>query len=132
MTKKFILIGLIFVTIAIILGAIGAHYLENIGILQEQISSFEVGVRYLFYNGLGALAIAGIASHFDFELRAQYRAILWGAVLFSGSIFLLVLTPVWGLEINRFLGPVTPIGGLILIFGWLTLTVKFIRTFRTE
>ncbi|MGM0478953.1 MAG: DUF423 domain-containing protein [Bacteroidota bacterium] len=132
MTKKFILIGLLFVTIAIMLGAIGAHYLERIGIEGEQINSFEVGVRYLFYSGVGALAIAGVASHFDFELRAQYRAILWGTVLFSGSIFLLVLTPVWGWEIQHVLGPVTPVGGLILIFGWLTLTVKFIRTFTAE
>lgn len=129
--KKFILVGLIFIVLGIVLGAMGAHYLKTIGIEKEQIESFSTGTNYLFYNGIGALAIAGIAHKFDFEISFQFNAIMWGTILFSGSIFGLVLLPAAGIEINKFIGPVTPIGGLIMIFGWLTLLFKFIRTYKS-
>lgn len=128
--KKFILIGLIFIVLGIILGAMGAHYLETIGIAKEKIESFATGTNYLFYNGIGAIAIAAIAHKLDFEIMIIFRALLWGTVLFSGSIFALVLLPVAGLDINKFIGPITPIGGLIMIFGWSTLLVKYIRTYK--
>ena len=129
--RKFILVGLIFVLISIILGAIGAHYIEKLGLVGDDLESFNTGVRYLFYNGLGMLVIAALEDKFDFNLKSHYRSILWGTVLFSLSIFLLVLLPAAGLEINKFIGPITPIGGLVMIYGWFTLLVKFIRTYRT-
>jgi|SRR5690554_654533 len=129
--KKFILVGLIFIVLGIILGAMGAHYLETIGIVEQQIESFKVGSSYLFYNGLGLLAIAGISHKFDFELIAPFRSIVWGTILFSGSIFCLVLLPAAGLEVNKFVGPITPIGGIIMIFGWLVLLIKYLRTYKT-
>jgi uncharacterized membrane protein YgdD (TMEM256/DUF423 family) len=129
--KKFILIGLIFIVLGIMLGAMGAHYLETIGITDGQIKSFSVGTSYLFYNGLGMLAIAGISDKFDFELMAPFRSITWGTILFSGSIFGLVLLPVAGIEVNKFLGPITPIGGVVMIFGWLVLLIKYLRTYKT-
>lgn len=129
--KKFILVGLIFIVLGIILGAMGAHYLETIGIAEEKIDSFSTGTSYLFYNGIGALALAGVVHKFDFETSLQYNLIVWGTILFSGSIFGLVLLPVAGIEINKFIGPVTPIGGMIMIFGWLTLLIKFIRTYKS-
>lgn len=132
MGKKFVLIGLIFVLLSIILGALGAHYIEKLGVEQDQLDSFETGVRYLFYNGLGALAIAGIEKRFDFTLKIHYRSILWGTVMFSGSIFGLVLLPQMGLSINKYIGPITPLGGLIMIFGWFTLLVKYLRSYRSE
>jgi uncharacterized membrane protein YgdD (TMEM256/DUF423 family) len=129
--KKFILIGLIFIVLGIVLGAIGAHYLETIGIPDDQIDSFTTGTSYLLYNGLGSIAIGGIAHKFDFELTTHYRAILWGTILFSGSIFALVLLPVAGIEINKFIGPITPIGGLVMIFGWLSMLIKYLRTYKS-
>lgn len=130
--RKFVLIGLIFVLISIILGALGAHYIEKIGVEVDQLHSYNTGVRYLFYNGLGALAIAALEERFDFNLKLHYRSILWGTVLFSGSIFLLVLLPIAGVEINNYVGPITPIGGLIMIYGWFTFTVKYIRSYRIQ
>lgn len=130
--RKFVLIGLIFVLISIILGALGAHYIEKIGVEGDQLDSYNTGVRYLFYNGLGSLVIAALEERFDFNLKLHYRSILWGTVLFSGSIFLLVLLPIAGVEINNYVGPITPIGGLIMIYGWFTLTVKYIRSYRIQ
>lgn len=128
--KKFILVGLIFIVLGIMLGALGAHYLEKIGVEEDQINSFATGTSYLLYNGLGALAIAGVSHKFDFNLRLHYKAILLGTILFSGSIFALVICPVLGFDINKFIGPITPIGGLILILGWFTLLIKYLRTYK--
>lgn len=129
--KKIILIGLIFILLGIVLGAMGAHYLETIGISEEKINSFSVGNTYLFYNGLGLLVIASLSEKFDFELIAPFRSIVWGTILFSGSIFSLVLLPVIGIDINKFLGPITPIGGVVMIFGWLILLIKHLATYKT-
>lgn len=127
MVKKLILVGIIFVFIGILLGAFAAHGLKSAGVAQDQISSFDVGVRYLFITGLGFLAIAGIREHLDFLMKLHFRSIFWGTILFSGSIFLLVLLPLAGISV-KYLGPVTPIGGVLMILGWFTLLVKYVRT----
>lgn len=127
-----ILCAIIFILIAIILGAFASHGLKSLGIPPEKISSFETGVRYLFYNGLGLMAVAGVFGRFEFSVRPFYRAILWGTILFSGSIFALVLMPVFNLDLGKYIGPVTPVGGGIIIFGWFVLLAKFLRTYTTE
>lgn len=132
MSQKLFLAGLIFIFISITLGAFAAHGLESMNIATDQIDSFEVGVRYLFYNGLGMMAIAGFHDKLDFTLKPQYRGILWGTIIFSSSIFGLVLLPQLNIDINKILGPVTPIGGLIMIFGWFTLMVKYMRTYASQ
>lgn len=130
--KKFILVGLLFVLFSIILGALGAHYIEKLGVVGEDLDTFDTGVRYMFYNGLGMLAIAALEHKFDFSLKLHFRAILWGTVLFSVSIFCLVLLPKAGIHINKYLGPITPIGGLVMIYGWFVLLVMYVRTYRSE
>ena len=125
--RKLIIFGLLFVLLSIVFGAMGAHYIEKIGVDSQGLKTFDTGVRYMFYNGIGMLVIAALSDRFDFTLKSNYRAILWGTVFFSFSIFLLVLLPVMGVELNKFIGPITPIGGLIMIFGWFSLLVKYIR-----
>lgn len=132
MSQKLILAGLIFIFISIVLGAFAAHGLESMNVATEQIDSFNVGVDYLLYNGLGMLAISGIYDKLDFTLKPQYRGILWGTIIFSSSIFGLVLLPQINIDINKILGPITPIGGLIMIFGWFTLMVKYMRTYASQ
>lgn len=128
--KKLIVVGLIYVTLGIILGAMGAHYLETIGVEPAKIESFKTGVTYLFYNGIGVLALAGINNEFDFDITINYRFILYGSIMFSASIFLLVLLPVMGMEVGKFLGPITPLGGVFMIIGWGTLLVRFLATYK--
>ena len=128
MKKKLILSGLIFIILSIILGAYAAHGLENAGVASKQINSFETGVRYLFISGISFLAWVGLRPHLDFEFQLSYRFVMWGTILFSGSIFLLVLTPLFNLSYNHILGPITPIGGFLMILGWFILLVKYIRT----
>lgn len=128
MEKKLISIGLGFLTVAIMLGAFAAHGLETLKVEAEKIRSFETGVRYLFYTSFGLMILSQLMQRFDFEIKTQYRQILWGTVLFSVSIFLLVLFPALGCEKPTYLGPVTPLGGVLMILGWGGIFVKYIRT----
>lgn len=127
--KKLILTGLIYIPIGIILGAIAAHSLKAHDVSPERIDSFNTAVKYLMYNGIGLLALAGISNKLDFTLRESFRLILLGSILFSGSIIALVLLPLIGINISGILGPITPIGGGILILGWFIILFNFIRTY---
>jgi uncharacterized membrane protein YgdD (TMEM256/DUF423 family) len=128
MDKKFISVGIAFVFLGILLGAFASHGLKGMGIDADGIDSFEVGVRYLVITGISFLALAGITEKFDFELKLNFRSIMWGTILFSGSIFILVLSPpLFDVSLTKYLWFVTPFGGLIMILGWFTLFVKHIR-----
>ncbi len=127
MTRKLIITGLVFFVLGILLGAFGAHGLKSMNAPSDQLMSFETGIRYLYYNGIGMLAIAGVREKMDFSLNFNYRMILWGTIIFSFSIFLLVLGNVMDDDLFSFLGPITPIGGILMIVGWFGLLVKYIR-----
>lgn len=117
--------GSIFGILAIILGAFGAHAFKKI-LSPERIASFEVGVRYQMYSAL-TLLIIGL--HLDFNFYAARLAvygILIGTILFSCSIYLLSFSEYWNKNF-KFLGPITPLGGLFMIIGWISLLLSFIN-----
>jgi uncharacterized membrane protein YgdD (TMEM256/DUF423 family) len=99
---------------AVALGAFGAHGLKS-RLTPEMLAVFEVGVRYQFYHGLALLALGlgvGVLSGSNW-LRYAGRCWILGTVVFSGSLYLLALTDI------RWLGAITPIGGVAFILGWL-------------
>jgi len=102
--------------LAIILGAFGAHALKKI-LSAEKLASFEVGVRYQTYSAL-FLILIGYNANFDVSLlRWSYYLVTVGTILFSFSIYFLSLSEY--LKKNfKFLGPITPLGGLLMILGW--------------
>lgn len=109
----------------VILGALGAHALEKV-LPAESLESFITGVRYQMYHALALLALAFAPK----EMRAvKTVATLWiiGTVLFSLSIYLLSTSSITGTALS-WLGPVTPVGGLLLITGWIVL---FINSWRS-
>lgn len=116
MEKKILITALVFGFISIILGAFGAHALKKVlGV--EQLNSFEVGVRYMMYHALFLLFI-GITSYLlPGQKNVIYNLTLFGTLFFSGSIFLLSCQTIFGVNL-KFLGPITPIGGLLLISAW--------------
>lgn len=117
-------IALIF--LAIVLGAFGAHALKELVTL-EKLNSFETGVRYQMFGGLALLILGLNADRFSFSLRPFFRLNLIGILLFSLSIYLLALQEVIGVSL-RFLGPVTPLGGLLLIVSWALLFFQLFRS----
>lgn len=105
------------------LGAFGAHGLRAILPLQEM-TIFETAVRYHLFHTLAllgtALAMQAFPGH-RVGLRRVAMAFTFGIIVFSGSLYVLVMTD------QRWLGAVTPVGGLALIGGWVGLAVVFLR-----
>ena len=111
---------------AIILGAFGAHALKNY-LTPEQLISFETGVKYQMYHALFLLFL-GLSAVFltDKTKKLMYWLVVLGVTFFSGSIYLLTTKNVTGIDF-KFLGPITPIGGTLLITAWGILLVKVLN-----
>lgn len=111
---------------AIILGAFGAHALKNY-LTPEQLISFETGVKYQMYHALFLLFL-GLSAVFltDKTKKLMYWLVVLGVTFFSGSIYLLTTKNVTGIDF-KFLGPITPIGGTLLITAWGILFVKVLN-----
>lgn len=125
--RKWIAFAAFSAAIAVILGALGAHALKTT-LPEAQLASFETAVRYHIYHALAIL----LTSIIGLQLKVSLQVTLWlfaiGTLLFSGSIYLLATIPLHGLEELRALGPVTPIGGVLLIAGWVGLAVTSMRS----
>jgi len=105
--------------LAVVLGAFGAHALKEV-LTPEQLISFETGVRYQMYHALVLILLFIISlkvNHVFFNRAAQF--IFWGVLLFSGSIYLLTIKNILGIEFLKYVAPITPIGGGLIIVGWL-------------
>lgn len=110
--------------LAIILGAFGAHALKK-KLSSELLQSFEVGVRYQMYHAIVLLVLA-FNLNFDQKLDTYIvNCFVYGTLLFSFSIYGLCLSAAQGKKM-RFLGPITPIGGLLLTIGWALLLYSFV------
>lgn len=125
MEKKFYVIGALLLASGIILGAFGAHGLEG-KILPENIDSYEVGVRFQMYHGLAFLILGTIVRRVDFSMKSVLGLLLVGTVLFSVSIYFLSIQSMLGMSL-KFLGPITPLGGSLMIVGWVVFLVNLLR-----
>lgn len=110
----------------VVLGAFGAHLLEK-SLSEAQLASFETGLRYQFYHVFFLIFLSLIPRIEEKDKNKITLLISVGILLFSGSIYLLNLQDVLGLNLS-FLGPVTPIGGSLLIFAWFYTAYK-IKTY---
>ena len=122
MDKTFFAAGAILGALAVALGAFGAHGLKPV-LTPDMLANFETGVRYHMYHALALIAAALLAGRFP-----ESRLPVWGGwlfvagiVFFSGSLYLMAFTGM------RWLGAITPIGGVAMIAGWLCLAVAALR-----
>ena len=102
--------------LAVIFGAFGAHALKKL-LNQEQLKSFETGVKYQMYH---AIVLLLVGFNFNLETASEkfmVYSFIVGILLFSFSIYGLVISSAKNKKL-RFLGPITPLGGLFLIIGW--------------
>ena len=113
--------------LAVILGAFGAHALKT-RLAEAALQTFETGVRYQMYHAFAILVAVWLADrlHSGLPLAAGWL-FLGGVMLFSGSLYLLATRTLLGLESWTWLGPVTPLGGLCFISGWIVLAVAALR-----
>ena len=116
MTQFTLLFASILGGLAVVFGAFGAHALKKI-LSEEQLKSFETGVKYQMYHAI-VLLIVGF--NFNLETASEKYMVysfMAGVILFSFSIYGLVISSAKNKKLT-FLGPVTPLGGLLLIVGW--------------
>ena len=118
------IIGTVFCLLSVILGAFGSHYLKN-KMTQTEIQSFEIGVKYLIYHGLSLLIISQL--YLDITIWISVL-ITVGTILFSFSIFFLSTQTLFNKNL-KILGPITPLGGLLIIIGWFLLLLEFLAPY---
>ena len=127
MNVKFVITGIILIIIGIVLGAFGAHGLKaQLVNFPEKLESFETGVKYQMYSGFTFLIIGLNASKFTFSLKNIFVFWFLGVLLFSGSIYFLSIQPILKVSLS-FLGPITPIGGGLIITGWILLLIRLLK-----
>ena len=115
MDRLFFALGCLSGFLGVALGAFGAHALKG-RLDVELLATFEVGVRYQMYHALALLAVGWAYTRWPGTLvNASGWLFVAGSVIFSGSLYALSLSGV------RWLGAITPIGGLGLLAGWLCL-----------
>lgn len=112
MTRFFLGSGAVLAGIAVLFGAFAAHTLEG-RVTPERLAVFETGARYQMLHALGLLVLAWATTQWPiWQVTWAGYAFLTGIALFSGSLYLLVLTD------TGWLGAVTPFGGAAFITGW--------------
>lgn len=126
MNKRIILTAASFAVLAVILGAFGAHGLKNI-IASNQLETWQKGVEYQFYHTFAILYLSTFARYKNKLIALSFLFFTLGILLFSGSLYLLAIKDAYGLSFAQFLGPVTPIGGLCFIIGWVCLFLAALK-----
>ena len=119
--KTILLTGGIFMALAVLLGAFGAHALKQ-SLSPEMLAVYKTGVEYQFYHALGLLLIGLVGFH----IKSKYLSwaglfITFGIILFSGSLYVL------GLSGIKAIGAITPVGGLSFVAGWACLLIGILK-----
>jgi uncharacterized membrane protein YgdD (TMEM256/DUF423 family) len=123
MDRTFFITGSILAGLAVLLGAFGAHGLRNM-VAPELIDTWEKAVRYQMYHALAMLLLAWAITHWPESANLWSMGgwlFLVGTILFSGSLYLLVLSGM------KWLGAITPLGGVAFGVGWLLLLIAVWR-----
>lgn len=111
-------IGGILGGLSVMLGAFGAHSLKA-SLTEKSLATFQTGVQYQFMHSLALILVGILAMQFPDEHQKKIQRPGWffaaGILLFSGSLYSLALGG------PRWLGPVTPLGGLSFMIGWILL-----------
>jgi uncharacterized membrane protein YgdD (TMEM256/DUF423 family) len=122
MQKLFLLLGSIAMALAVSLGAFGAHGLKE-KISSDMLEIFQTGVTYHFYHALGLLAVGFLAQQLPDNSMIKWAGWLMvaGIIIFSGSLYTLSISGI------RWLGAITPLGGLCFIASWLIFALAIWR-----
>ena len=127
MNKKFLITGSLFAALAVALGAFGAHGLEKLTTDDKILKGFQTATQYQLYHALALLAVAIIYEKYPVRsVRLSGDLFIWGIVFFSGSLYLITALKISESDFVKFAGPVTPIGGVFFIAGWILLLLAFI------
>ena len=123
MSRRIILTASLSGAIAVIFGAFGAHSLKQV-LDTAGLEIWAKGVEYQFYHTFALLFLSLLATGSDKLLKWSYVFFTLGIVFFSGSLYLLATRKLLNIGFLDYIGPVTPVGGLCFILGWILLFVS--------
>jgi len=128
MHKSTLIAGTIFAGLSVALGAFGSHGLQMITQDEKIIRGYHTAVQYQFWHAL-ALVFTGILFERLDAGMAKWTArfFIAGIILFSGSLYLLTFLKIQGSSLTKITGPLTPLGGLLFIAGWLLLLAALLK-----
>ena len=126
MNKRIVSTAAVFGLIAVILGAFGAHTLkERIGV--AELATWAKGVEYQFYHVFALLFLATLGKLHSKFVGYAYWFFSFGILFFSGSLYLLSTREISHIQALNFIGPITPLGGLFFILGWVMLLIAALK-----
>ena len=130
--NKLILIGILG-AVAVSLGALGAHFLKSkleTGLITtEQLNGFDTAVKYQMYHVIGMLLLIVLNKLYPNKFFGwAYNLFFLGIILFSGSLYFLCTRNLLGAEWLKVLGPITPLGGICFVLGWLCLCLTMLKS----
>ncbi|WPU96791.1 DUF423 domain-containing protein [Mucilaginibacter sabulilitoris] len=126
MNKQIIITASLFGMLAVITGAFGAHGLKAL-LPDSQLEVWHTAVQYNFYHVFALLFLSTFARFKNRLITLSYYFFTFGIVCFSGSLYLLSCRSILGWDWLLALGPITPLGGLLFILGWLMLALAAFR-----
>lgn len=126
MNKRIIIFASLFGIMAVILGAFGAHGLKKL-ITADQLDVWHTAVQYHFYHTLALLFLSTFSRFRSRAINLASWLFTFGIVLFSGSLYLIAAKDILNITQLSILGPLTPLGGLLFILGWISLLVATIK-----
>lgn len=125
MSRRFYIAGFAFGLLGIILGAFATHGLKPI-LSTQAMDSFETGVNYQIYHALLLLIIGNSKPDSSKLFSWVFYLLVFGILIFSGSIYMLSTNALTTPDF-RFLGPITPLGGSLLILCWVILLIYALK-----
>jgi uncharacterized membrane protein YgdD (TMEM256/DUF423 family) len=125
MNKRIILTAAFLGVLAVILGAFGAHMLKAL-VSTSSLEIWQKGVEYQFYHVFALLYLSTFARYKNKLIGFSFLFFTVGILLFSGSLYVLALKDIYHFSAS-FIGPITPIGGLFFILGWISLFLAALK-----
>ncbi|WP_184542908.1 DUF423 domain-containing protein [Mucilaginibacter sp. FT3.2] len=126
MNKQIIITASVLGMLAVITGAFGAHGLKAV-LPAAQLEVWHTAVQYNFYHVFALLFLSTLKGYKSKLITASYYLFTFGVVFFSGSLYLLSCRSIIGWDWLVVMGPITPLGGLLFILGWLMLAIWAFR-----
>ena len=124
MNRKILITASLFGALAVVLGAFGAHGLKSL-ISADALTIWAKGVEYQFYHTFALLLLSQLKE--SKWTNMAYGFFSFGILFFSGSLYLLATRSVTEISFVNYVGPITPIGGLLLIIGWIMLFLSGLK-----
>ena len=125
--KLFLILGTLLAGLAVALGAFGAHGLKKL-VDAETVSIYQTGVQYQMYHALALIAVGILAERIENEwINYAGFFFIGGVVCFSGSLYLLSSFRAMNKAVPTFVYPITPLGGILFIIGWILLLFALLK-----